>query len=206
MLHMDAFASLVRVLAGVTSMRRIVAIASILLLGTGPAAHARVDAKGAAGSATFVVTGHGWGHGVGMSQYGAYGYAQKGVGYAKIVLHYFPGTELGDAPVSKVRVLMTSGVSTLPVGSASDFRVKDGTGAVHDVTAGKYTLTLVCDGGGKAFLAVRSGGKAITDLGAACYSTRESVKITLPEAGPLELSVSSVDAPLIYAYQLVTAG
>jgi stage II sporulation protein D len=142
MLHIGAFASLVRVLAGVTSMRRTVAIASVLLLlGTGPAAHARVDAKALAGAATFVVTGHGWGHGVGMSQYGAYGYAQKGVGYEKIVLHYFPGTELGDAPVSKVRVLLTSGVGTLPLGSASDFRVKDGTGAVHDVSAGKYTLT-----------------------------------------------------------------
>jgi stage II sporulation protein D len=141
MLHMNAFASLVRVLAGVTSMRRTVAIASILLLAFGPAAHARVDAKAAAGAATFIVTGHGWGHGVGMSQYGAYGYAQKGVGYEKIVLHYFPGTELGQAPVSKVRVLLTSGVGTLPIGSASDFRVKDATGAVHDVTAGKYTLT-----------------------------------------------------------------
>ena len=122
-------------------MRRTVAIASILLLGIGPAAHARVNAKAAAGAATFVVTGHGWGHGVGMSQYGAYGYAQKGVGYEKIVLHYFPGTELGQAPVSKVRVLLTSGVGTLPIGSAADFRVKDATGAVHDVTAGKYTLT-----------------------------------------------------------------
>src|SRR4051794_168271 len=122
-------------------MRRTVAIASILLLGLGPAAHARVNAKAGAGAATFVVTGHGWGHGVGMSQYGAYGYAQKGVGYEKIVLHYFAGTELGQAPVSKVRVLLTSGVATLPMGSASDFRVKDASGAVHDVTAGKYTLT-----------------------------------------------------------------
>src|SRR5436190_2701125 len=122
-------------------MRRTVAIASILLLGIGPVAHARVNAKAAAGAATFVVTGHGWGHGVGMSQYGAYGYAQKGVGYEKIVLHYFPGTELGQAPVSKVRVLLTSGVGTLPIGSAVDFRVKDATGAVHNVTAGKYTLT-----------------------------------------------------------------
>jgi SpoIID/LytB domain protein len=151
---MSAFASLVRVLAGVTSMRRTVAIASILLLGTVTAAHARVHAQGPAGAATFVVTGHGWGHGVGMSQYGAYGYAQKGVGYAKIVLHYFPGTELGQAPVSKVRVLMTSGVGTLPISSASDFRVKDATGAVHDVAAGKYTLTpalkLKVDGGATA--------------------------------------------------------
>lgn len=141
LLHIGAFASLVRVLAGVTSMRRTVAIVSILLLGIGPAAHARVNAKAGAGAATFVVTGHGWGHGVGMSQYGAYGYAQKGVGYEKIVLHYFLGTELGQAPVSKVRVLLTSGVGSLPIGSASDFRVKDATGAVHDVTAGKYTLT-----------------------------------------------------------------
>jgi stage II sporulation protein D len=138
---MSHFASLVRVLAGVSSMRRTVALASILLLGTGPAAPARVDTPATTGTATFVVTGHGWGHGVGMSQYGAYGYAQKGVGYAKIVLHYFPGTELGAAPVSRVRVLLTSGVAKLPLGSASDFRVKDATGVTHDVTAGSYTLT-----------------------------------------------------------------
>jgi stage II sporulation protein D len=137
---MSTFASLVRVLAGVTPMRRTVAIASILLLALGPAAHARVTAKAAAGAATFIVTGHGWGHGVGMSQYGAYGYAQKGVAYDKIVLHYFAGTELGDAPVSRVRVLLTTGVGTLPIGSTADFRVKDATGAVHEVTAGKYTL------------------------------------------------------------------
>ena len=122
-------------------MRRSLALASILVLGTGPAAPARVQQAPPTGSATFVVTGHGWGHGVGMSQYGAYGYAQKGVGYAKIVLHYFAGTEFGAAPVSKVRVLLTSGTATLPVGSAADFRVRDATGAVHDVAAGNYTLT-----------------------------------------------------------------
>src|SRR3982750_468262 len=138
---MNGFASLVRVLAGVSSMRQTLAIVTLFLLGTGPAAPARVEKAAPTGTATFVVTGHGWGHGVGMSQYGAYGYAQKGFGYAKIVVHYFPGTELGDAPVSKVRVLMTSGVATLPVGSTADFRVKDATGAVHDVAAGKYTLT-----------------------------------------------------------------
>src|SRR5919204_148861 len=138
---MSRFASLGRVLAGVSSMRRTLAIASILLLGTGPAAPARVQKAAATGSATFVVTGHGWGHGVGMSQYGAYGYAQKGVPYNKIVLHYFLGTELGNAPVSKVRVLLTSGVAKLPIGTASDFRVRDATGALHDVAAGSYTLT-----------------------------------------------------------------
>ena len=75
----------------------------------------------------------------------------------------------------------------------------------ENVPAGKYTLTLVCEGGGKAFLAVRSGGKELADLGAACYGAPESIKITLQQSGPLELSASSVDAPLIYAYQLAPA-
>jgi len=154
-LLMKPFASLVRVLAGLSSMlRRTLALASILLLGTGPAAPARGTEPVATGTATFVVTGHGWGHGVGFSQYGAYGYAQKGVGYAKIVLHYFPGTELGEAPVSRVRVLLTSGVATLKIGSLADFRVRDATGVVHDVVAGTHTLTpalkLKVDGQDKA--------------------------------------------------------
>src|SRR6266508_3964091 len=135
-------------------LRRTLALASILLLGTGSAAPARGTEPVPIGTATFVVTGHGWGHGVGFSQYGAYGYAQKGVGYAKSVLDYFPGTELGEAPVSRVRVLLTSGVALLKIGSLADFRVRDATGVVHDVVAGTHTLTpalkLKVDGQDKA--------------------------------------------------------
>ncbi|MBT2532344.1 hypothetical protein J7E83_09435 [Arthrobacter sp. ISL-48] len=76
----------------------------------------------------------------------------------------------------------------------------------RDVPAGTYTLTLACEGGGKAFLAVTSGGREVVDLGAACYGTRESVKVTLAESGPLEISASSVDAPVLFAYQLVESG
>jgi stage II sporulation protein D len=122
-------------------MVRTLALACGLLLVALPAASARDVEPAPPGAATFVVTGHGWGHGVGLSQYGAYGYAQKGVGYAKIVLHYFVGTTLGDAPVSRVRVLLASGAKSLKLGSAEDFRVRDATGAVHDVLAGTYTLT-----------------------------------------------------------------
>ena len=123
-------------------MRRTLVLVPVLLFVAGSAAHARTAQQPApVGGATFVVTGHGWGHGVGFSQYGAYGYAQKGVGYSKIILHYFPGTELGAAPVSRVRVLLTSGVGTLKIGSTEDFRVRDGTGVTHDVLAGAYTLT-----------------------------------------------------------------
>src|SRR6266705_1012771 len=115
---MGPFASLGRVLAGVSSMRRTLVLVSVLVLVAGSAAHVRTSAlaqpaPAPVGAATFLVTGHGWGHGVGLSQYGAYGYAQKGVFYENIVLHYFPGTELGAAPVSRARVLLTTGIAKL---------------------------------------------------------------------------------------------
>ena len=53
----------------------------------------------AAGSPTFVITGRGWGHGVGLAQWGAYGYAQQGATYDQILAHYYTGTTLGPAPV-----------------------------------------------------------------------------------------------------------
>ncbi len=43
----------------------------------------------------FLFKGYGYGHGIGMSQYGAKGFADNGYTYDKIILHYFPGTTLG---------------------------------------------------------------------------------------------------------------
>jgi SpoIID/LytB domain protein len=139
-------------------MRRPLALLSVAVLVsvTAPSATGHAARRWAPppGTATFVVTGHGWGHGVGLSQYGAYGYAQHGYAYDQILAHYFPGTELGPAPVSKVRVLLASGASTLKLGSADAFTVRDGSGAVHDVAAGTYTvrpaLKLKVDGATKA--------------------------------------------------------
>ena len=53
---------------------------------------ALAPAGGAQASVSWVVHGHGFGHGVGMSQYGAYGYAQHGKGYRFILAHYYQGT------------------------------------------------------------------------------------------------------------------
>jgi hypothetical protein len=74
-----------------------------------------------------------------------------------------------------------------------------------NVPAGRYTLTATCEGGGKAFFAVSLNGAQVVDHGAACNGSRETARITLREAGTLEISTSSVDAPLIYAYHLVPA-
>lgn len=73
-----------------------------------------------------------------------------------------------------------------------------------DVAAGSYVLTLVCEGGGKAFLAISDDGGELLDLGAACYGTRETARLEV-EGGRLQFSVSSVDAPVLYAYRLLPA-
>src|ERR1044071_3356334 len=79
---------------------------------------------------TFVISGHGWGHGVGMSQWGAYGYAKHGVTYDKILAHYYPGTTLAPAPVSSMKVLLLDKVKKTVVSSPYAFTVVDATGAV----------------------------------------------------------------------------
>ncbi len=45
-------------------------------------------------SGVFVFTGLGWGHGVGMSQEGAKGFARNGYTYTQILQHYFPGVTI----------------------------------------------------------------------------------------------------------------
>lgn len=45
----------------------------------------------------FIFSGTGWGHGIGMSQYGAKAMAEAGFSYVDILLHYFPGTNLENA-------------------------------------------------------------------------------------------------------------
>lgn len=73
------------------------------------------------------------------------------------------------------------------------------------VPAGTYTLTMTCDGGGKAFFAVSLAGRPLTEAGAACNGSRETARITVPAAGEVKLSTSSVDAPIIYAYHLAAS-
>src|SRR5690242_14831722 len=56
-------------------------------------------------SADYVIDGRGWGHGVGMSQYGAYGYAlEEGRDFRWILGHYYTGTSVGRVATSKIRV------------------------------------------------------------------------------------------------------
>ncbi len=89
---------------------------------------------------TLAITGHGWGHGVGMSQWGAYGYALHGWDAAQILLHYYPGTELGTHPGTLARVLLVDGAASAALGSAAPWRVVDAAGTKLKLPAGDLRL------------------------------------------------------------------
>ena len=91
-------------------------------------------------ASTFFISGRGWGHGVGMSQWGAYGFAQRGMSYDRILAHYYRGTTLGRAPVARIRVLLGEGKRALAVSSDAPFSVRDGGGTVHQLDAGAYAF------------------------------------------------------------------
>ena len=74
---------------------------------------------------TFIVDGRGWGHGIGMSQYGARGYAESGWRYERILKHYYRGTTLETIPARPVRVLLIDGTSGIELGSKKPFKVVD---------------------------------------------------------------------------------
>lgn len=58
---------------------------------------------------TWIVKGGGFGHGVGMSAWGSYGYGKHGWGYKRIIGHYYRHVKVGkDKGNARVRVLLAS--------------------------------------------------------------------------------------------------
>ncbi len=103
-------------------------LAALLAALAAPAAH---------GAPVFVLTGKGWGHGLGLSQYGTQGYALEGWGYEAILEHYYTGASLtGGQPNDTVRVLVASSRTSLSLASGSSFTA----GGVA-LAAGTYTVT-----------------------------------------------------------------
>ncbi|MHA3837381.1 SpoIID/LytB domain-containing protein [Terrabacter sp. AAH1] len=59
-------------------------------------------------SAAFALSGAGFGHGIGMSQWGAYGAATKGLTWQQILAFYYPGTTLGSQGSPALRVWLSA--------------------------------------------------------------------------------------------------
>ena len=121
--------------AGGHRARAVVAAAALLLLAAlplaPPASAGDVVLRPADGILT--VDGRGYGHGRGLSQYGAHGAARRGMGYAQILAHYYDGAVLGTAPGAVRRVLVTGEDADAAVVNAPGLQVRnEASGAVLD--------------------------------------------------------------------------
>ena len=114
--------------------RTLLATAAVLSLAAAPAAD---------GAVRHVIRGAGFGHGIGMSQYGAYGFALEGAGYGEILAHYYKGTQLSTAPSRPVRVLLQPNDPYIRVRGATSVggrRLKAGTTYVARESAGQIVV------------------------------------------------------------------
>lgn len=154
-------------------MRALLALfIGVLTVAAVPAAGQQAPAS-SYGEAVFLVSGRGWGHGVGMSQYGAYGQAQAGRTYAEILGHYYSGTTIGRAGRKVVRVLLAEGRQAVTISSTVPYTAVAATGAVFKLPKGALTLRSdlalrpaagVPPAPAKAPLVVRPGKKAVLAL------------------------------------------
>ncbi|GIG29933.1 DUF4214 domain-containing protein [Cellulomonas marina] len=124
------------------------------------------------GSLRLTVTGHGWGHGRGMGQWGALGYAQQGAPYQTILGHYYGGTRLAaDAGNPWVFVELTRFT-----GAATDVLVQG-----YGLHAGSTSVP------GYGYLRLRWNGSATeVQTGPSCggpWTTASTVGATTVEVG-----------------------
>jgi stage II sporulation protein D len=123
-------------------MRRIATTAAavaILAAGLAPVAD---------GATRWSLRGAGWGHGIGMSQYGAYGYAAHGTDYRAILRHYYLGTSIGRRDSDTIRVLLAPNrpaISFRSAGNASG-RALDSRATYKAVRSGSAIVLKDADG------------------------------------------------------------
>lgn len=65
-----------------------------VLIDSGSSAQPEPEQPTVTNAVSYTFTGSGWGHSVGMSQWGAYGMAQQGFDYKEILKFYFTGIEI----------------------------------------------------------------------------------------------------------------
>jgi stage II sporulation protein D len=102
-----------------------------------------VVAAAANAASVLSIRGGGLGHGIGMSQYGAEGYALHGADYRAILAHYYSGTALSATdPERIVRVLLSTGRASFSgATSAGTTRLQAGTTyTVSATSAGKLQV------------------------------------------------------------------
>jgi stage II sporulation protein D len=170
----------------------LLALAAALLCALG------ATAASARAQVNWVVHGHGFGHGVGMSAYGAYGYALHGKGYRFILRHYYKGTTLGQlSGPNVVRVLLgaTSGDVTFTE-ATSACRTKLEPTRTYEAHRLGNTVVLRSSGGkplARCGATLRAAGAGVIEIvGVGRY--RGALETVVNEAGELNIvNALSVD-------------
>jgi SpoIID/LytB domain protein len=204
-------------------MRRILIVAALvtgLVAASAPAARA---------DRTFTMFGAGWGHGLGFSQYGGLGLAQKGWARDGILQRFYAGTSVAamSSPPAVVRVGLIQGyVSTRVKAVGGSVNVKVGGTALPNVAtipegetwtiaicSGKYCVkrpdgTTAFTGGGTGshlYLTYQAMGNSVYLYGTAHTYDRGWMELNLyvPCTGcALDLRVINVAGPQGYLYGL----
>lgn len=136
--------------------------ATALVLGGAVITTAPADAAGekiTASASTLTITTSGWGHGRGMSQYGAQGAAKQGKKYKDILKFYYPGTKLEKLKKDDtIRVWITADTDNqVHVYPAKGLRVRDAKGKTLTLPTGKdYTKWRLSRSGSKTLLYYRN--------------------------------------------------
>jgi stage II sporulation protein D len=125
-----------------------------------------------------VIRGAGFGHGIGMSQYGTYGYALEGAKYQGILAHYYKSTRLSTAPSQPVRVLLQPVDPYIRVRGATSVSGR----------ALKPSVTYIAKRGGGGIVITTSRGRRVGRFGSV-ISFRSSDPMRL--LGPALNSVSN---------------
>lgn len=90
----------------------------------------------------FLIQGKGFGHGVGMSQWGAMGRASKGHRYDDILAAYYGGLRPTQRDATRiVRVAVVRGVTDVRIGADGPFSVSSGGQSLAASTLGGWTVT-----------------------------------------------------------------
>ena len=149
--------------------RSLTGLAAIALMLGGAVATATPAAAAtetiATSASKLTITTAGWGHGRGMSQYGAQGAAKQGKSHAEILSFYYPGTKLDTlADDDTIRVWITADTDKkVHVYAAKGLRVVDAKGTAFTLPTGKnYTKWRLNRSGSKTVLYHRnSKGKYV---------------------------------------------
>ena len=149
---------------------------------------------------TVVVIGRGWGHGSGMSQWGAHGMAAEGASYLDILAHYYTGTSVGTVERAEpIEVGVASGLATAT--ATGSFSIVDGRGKTL-VPRALGTWTFRSAGAGAVAIAPPRGFGLPLEVGIVDAPKRvvvgEPAFLTVALSRPAKIRTRTTDSPTGY--------